>query len=351
MRGKRGACEAQNVRSAQNAQDVQNAQSIREAQDAQDARDVQEGIRRLPRTGGLLGARKLILPDAVPPCASSCPTEASPSSYGWVSGVLPVPRLGDRYLVEFLSETEYRVLAYVDRHGRAFSTEVPFSAPPAREPDVELTDWVERSKTGTCQGSVQVKGDNGAFRKVAQYRCVKGRFALFDSWYAFGEYGENLAYDQALARCYFAFVHRPALCGEAIPDSGLEFVFRSLREESPLVALRGIVCKVRSAENDAVMHPPALARCLADWLEEAGLNEALVATGHAAVDAVGMGNDGVDLDRLIPGEALAQSQSDPLRLIRTTRYANTFYLGVEDDSASVSSRCVWALEAALNRFL
>lgn len=31
--------------------------------------------------------------------------------------------------------------------------------------------------------------------------------------------------------------------------------------------------------------------------------------------------------------------------------ANTFYIGIEDEDARVSERAVWALEAALNRFL
>ena len=364
------------------------------------AQEARKGIYRLKRAGGLLGAGKLVLSDAVPPCvAPPCavppaaalpnvpppdeaagtaqggsrgvgaapasvsaqapvpaasqpappqtagPASAPASAYGWVVGAHPAPRRNDRYLVEFLSETEYRLLAYADRYGRAFSTDAPFAAPPAREPDVELVDDAKQPEAGVRQGSVQVRDADGTRRQVAQYRCAKGRYELFDSWYDFGAHAQNLTYDQALARCYFAFVHRPALCGVAVPDSGLEFVFRSLLEGPPLAAMRGIVCKVRSAERDAAMRPPALARCVADWLVEAGLDEVLAATGHAATDAAG------DFGQLGLEELAQEHGSEPLRLVQTARYADTFYLGVEDESAAVSPHHVWALEAALNRFL
>ena len=304
----------------------------------------QQGIYRFKWTKGFLGSGKLVLPDAVPPCSSQ-PLAAS--SYGWVTGGLPAPHRDDRYLVEFLTDTEYRLVAYVDRFGRAFSTNEPLSSPPAREPDVMLAKYPEQPEAGVEIGCVQVRDADGTSREVAQYRCIKNSYTLFDSWYDFGPYGEGLPYDQALARCYFAFVYRPALCGTAVPDRGLDFVFRRLRDDAPLAALRAIVRQVRCAESDAVMRPPALARCLAGWLEEAGLDEVLVAAGYPAG-----GVSAADLEGavVLPSEP-ENPKSDPLRLVRTARYANTFYIGIEDEDARVSERAVWALEAALNRFL
>ena len=276
----------------------------------------QQGIYRFKWTKGFLGSGKLVLPDAVPPCSSQ-PLAAS--SYGWVTGGLPAPHRDDRYLVEFLTDTEYRLVAYVDRFGRAFSTNEPLSSPPAREPDVMLAKYPEQPEAGVEIGCVQVRDADGTSREVAQYRCIKNSYTLFDSWYDFGPYGEGLPYDQALARCYFAFVYRPALCGTAVPDRGLDFVFRRLRDDAPLAALRAIVRQVRRAESDAVMRPPALARCLAGWLEEAGLDEVLVAAGYPAG-----GVSAADLEGavVLPSEP-ENPKSDPLRLVRTARYANT----------------------------
>ncbi len=67
--------------------------------------------------------------------------------------------------------------------------------------------------------------------------------------------------------------------------------------------------------------PPALVSCLAHWLTEAGLDK------------------------------LAGVKDEALRLVRTVRYANTYYLGVEDGEAPITIETVWAIEAALNRFL
>ena len=195
----------------------------------------QQGIYRFKWTKGFLGSGKLVLPDAVPPCSSQ-PLAAS--SYGWVTGGLPAPHRDDRYLVEFLTDTEYRLVAYVDRFGRAFSTNEPLSSPPAREPDVMLAKYPEQPEAGVEIGCVQVRDADGTSREVAQYRCIKNSYTLFDSWYDFGPYGEGLPYDQALARCYFAFVYRPALCATAVPDRGLDFVFdacATMRRSPPYV--------------------------------------------------------------------------------------------------------------------
>ena len=50
-------------------------------------------------------------------------------------------------------------------------------------------------------------------------------------------------------------------------------------------------------------------------------------------------------------DKLAGVKDEALRLVRTVRYANTYYLGVEDGEAPITIETVWAIEAALNRFL
>ena len=278
-----------------------------------------DGTYRLGAAGLIMGAKRRVLEEAVPPIPAL--QDAPALSYGWLSKGLATPATGGLYAVEFLEKRDVRVLAYVDPFGRAFTTGEPSTVPPAREPDLSFAKFSDQPTAGQEAGCVYVRGADGSKVEVAQYRCSNGRYALFDSWYDFGSYGTNLTYDDAMVRAYFAFVHRPSLGAPPVPERGLSAVHERLRTDEPLSALRSIVADVRSTEDDPALRPPALVSCLARWLAEAGLEE------------------------------LDDVKDEALRLVRTIRYANIYYLGVEDEDAGISMKTVWALEAALNRFL
>ena len=123
----------------------------------------------------------------------------------------------------------------------------------------------------------------------------------------------NLTYEDAMARAYLAFVLRPSLGAPSVPERGIGGVFERLKGDKPLTAMRSIVEDARCAEDDPVCKPPALVSCLAHWLTEAGLDK------------------------------LAGVKDEALRLVRTVRYANTYYLGVEDGEAPITIETVWAL--------
>ena len=290
-----------------------------------------EGVYRIDGAAALLGAVRRELPGAVPPVVAPVAdgisnvaphADAPTASYGWVGGACPAPNKGDRYVVEFTGKHEFRILAYLDRYGRAFTTDCPLTSPPARVPDLNLARFPEQERAGEERGCVEVRDSEGE-RQVAQYACKRDRYALSDSWYDFGPYGADLAYDDVLARAYLAFVHRPATGGFPVPERGVGFVFAALREHKLLPGLRSIVRTVRAAEADPVLRPPALAAALARWLGEAGFGRL----------------EALDLP------------DDALRLVRTVRYADTFYVAVDDEETPVMRREVWALEGALNRFL
>lgn len=295
-----------------------------------------QGVYKFKWARGLFGASKLMLPDAVPACAGGAPLA---SMFGCVAGAHEAPNRGDRYVVEFLNGKEYRILAYIDRYGRVFSVDEPIFAPPAREPDLMIAKFEEQDDANIQTGCVQVRDAEGSMRQVAQYSFADAKYTLFDSWYDFGPYAQDLPYDVALARCYLAFVHRPKLYGATVPSRGLASLHQHLKDEKPLAALGSVVRDVRAACADPVMRPPALACCFARWLEEAGLEEALSSAEALPVVASLLGADGETVVR------------EPLRLVRTTRYANTYYLGVEDEENAPSQKTIWALEAALNRLL
>lgn len=279
----------------------------------------QDGAYRLGAAELLMGAKRRVLEYAVPLIPAVQDTLAL--SYGWLSKGLATPATGGMYAVGFLGKNDVRVLAYIDPFGRAFTMSEPSTVPPAREPDLSFAKFFDQPKVGEEAGCVYVRGADGSKVEVAQYRCSNGRYTLFDSWYDFGPYGTNLTYDDAMTRAYFAFVHRPFLGAPPVPERGFNAVHERLRTDKSLSALRSIVADVRSTEDDPALRPPALVSCLARWLAEAGLEE------------------------------LDDVKDEALRLVRTIRYANTYYLGVEDEDAGIPTKTVWALEAALNRFL
>lgn len=278
-----------------------------------------DGRYHLGAAEALFGVKRNVVEGAVPPVPDA--QDASASSFGWIAKGLPLPATGGSYAVEFLDKNDVRVVAYLDPFGRAFSLHEPSTVPPAREPNLTFAKVSNQPTPGEELGRVYVHQNDGSKVEVAQYRCARDRYTLFDSWYDFGPYGSNLAYNDVMARAYFAFVHRPALGAPQVPERGLDGVHERLRGDKPLTALRTLVADVQRAEADPVYRPPALASCLARWLIEAGLDK------------------------------LDDVKDEAVRLVRTTRYANTYYLGVEDADADIPQNVVWGIEAALNRFL
>lgn len=268
----------------------------------------------------LIGVSYRVLESAVPPLSEG--DDEPVGSFGWIGGACEAPNRGDRYVVEFLGKRDFRILAYVDRYGRAFTTDVPVTMPPARTPDLDFARFSEQPLEDEERGCVEVFDDSDK-RQVAQYVFRRGRYTLFDSWFNFGGLGEDLVYDDVMARAYFAFVYRPAHGGAPVPARGMEKSVSGLRDGRLMPALRGVVSIVDQAERDPALRPPALLSCLSRWLDEAGFKQ---------IDARG-----------VPDNAL--------RLVRAKRYSDTFYISAGNETKIVSTREIWALEGALNRFL
>ena len=311
-----------------------------------------EGLYRILRKGGLFGPRVRMLPGAVAGLgagealgegAGGRDGASSFPQYGWVRSLLPAPRKDDAYLVEFVSPDAFRIWGYADRFGRAFVTSRPLVAPPARDADIvfvkdavggaphaadpaSASPRFRRDAKAPASGCVQLRDKQGA-REVARFRRENGCYTLFDSWCDFAENASGLAYDDALARCFFAFSFRPLLGGAAVPARGLDGILARLEGETPFAALIEVVHGIRQAAIDPAMRPPALALLLAGWLDDIGAEKVLAAAQ--------------------PGE----TGQAPLRLVRTARYANTFYVGKATPDVDFPERDVWSIESALNRFL
>lgn len=343
-----------------------------------------EGVWRICRKGGLLGPRVRVLPgavaktptpsagvfaqegavadasgrqdaarvpaggDAAPEAraASATDDDAAYPQYGWVRSLLPAPRKDDSYLVEFLSADTFRIWGYADRYGRAFVCDRPLAAPPARDADIVLVKvagdecpsraggtavgadhlFAASQRDGAALGFVQLRDAHGV-REVARICRERGRYSLFDSWCDFGPAGVGISYDDALARCFFAFSFRPLLGGANVPARGLSSILGRLESDAPFVALIEIVHGIQQAVLDPAMRPPALAMLLATWLDDVGA------------------------ERVLAAARLGAHGAPVLRLVRTARYSNTFYIGKTDPDDPFPDRDIWAMESALNRFL
>lgn len=270
----------------------------------------------------LMGVRKCVLKGAFTPISDEPYLSENLNDFGWVSKGLPLPPTGGSYVVEFIDKSHVYILAYVDPYGRAFATTKPVSIPPARVPDMSLVKDTSRVQAEDVSGVIEVLEADGATREVAHYRCEANSYGIYHSWYDFGEYGVRLPYEDVMARAFIAFLYRPSLGAPQVPSLGFEEVFGCLSKPGfipcckALQQLESRVCK------DEALRAPVLFECLMRWLTQSGL-EPLLAMGLA---------------------------DDAIRLVRTMRYAGTYYLALEE-ADGVSTEMLWGLEGALNRFL
>ncbi len=235
-----------------------------------------------------------------------------------------LPTSGGAYLVEVSEEGSMCILAYLDLYGRAFTTAVALTAPPAREPDMLIAPY-EDSETlvAESQNYVYVSEEWGFRREVARCEQVENTWRIFDSWYHFGRDGENLSLLEALGRAYLAFVYRPQMGACEIPARGFAYVTDCLQEDRVLGGMRALVNLIDEAKHDVAFRPPALVSCFVRWLHEAGLED--------------LAEKGIE--------------DNALRLVYTANHAETYYLCMAGEGPLVPERKLWALESVFNRYL
>lgn len=281
------------------------------------------GLYQMSRTALLLSKQQK-LTGAVPSCGAFIPAH----QYGLIEGGLPSPGKADRYIVEFVGGKMLRIIAYVDDYARVFTTSCPVTRPPATEPDLSLASYPEQKNDGTERGVIQVLCSDGVTRRAAEYCSKKGLYSVEGSWFDFGSFGKNLSFVELLARTYLAFVYRPIVCNTHPPLFGIGNVESALTQEKPLDAMESIAEATKTADADPSLVVPALERCLVRWLHEAGVGTEALRPLRLAV------------------------KGNPLRLVRTIKYADLFYLGSNDEEETAGhQKAIWELEAALNRFL
>lgn len=277
------------------------------------------GIYRIGKAERLWSCRKDVMDGAVAEVEPGIPP--ANARFGWFKGAIPTPPSGGFYVVEFLDDQKVRVLAYVDMFGRAFTTETGFEQPPAQESDLCIANMEEYS----VKGDIFVRNDESGLIKCASFeRSGSGqnaKYTIKDSWYDFEGHGKRLHYYDLMTRAYLAFVYRPTLGKASIPF-GIQDVYRTLVRNPLLPALVRVIEKEQQAEADALITAhPLIAK----------LRERLMAVG-------------------VPDLAAKENAEDALYLIRTERYADTFFIGRSDPTFEVDETAIWEIEAAINLF-
>lgn len=292
---------------------------------------------RLQRGRGFSRARIKVLDHPFGPVLGG-PVAHSPLAtlgpIGWVSGGLPAPFRDDAYLVEFVSADEVRILAYMDGFGRVFTAVEPVEAPPARPAAVEFERTDEGPEGGDVTGIVWVRDvafdPQADLRPVARFTRINRRYRIFDGWYDFSSVLDSDTYFDALARAYLAFVFRAAVLDAPVPSLGLDTLWNLLSVSHALRGLRAALLMIDRAESDPALRVPALVRLFGRWLHEAGFTD--------------------ETSRLLL-RGVTDEETGPVRLVRTRRYANTYYLSREEGSEGIGEQFLWQVEAALNRLL
>ena len=269
------------------------------------------GAYRLSHTAMLITVSRRVLDDAVP-------SQLSNASFGWLRGAFPAPDPTGLYLVEFIDRTTVRILAYADRGGGVYRTGDPIEQLPESEPALRMARFNEQKDDGAERGVIEVVQENGKSSVVARYVFRDERFGLEGSWFDFGEHAAGLSYDDALARCYFAFVHRSDLGGMKLESCGISGIDRALNRASFVRALHSVMDEVHRANEAAGVAAPALARYLVRMLDDA----------HAG-----------DLSE----------QADELNLARSIRYSDLYYIVPQSNELlHVSGNELSAIESALD---
>lgn len=277
------------------------------------------GVYRIGKAERIWSCRKAVMDDAVAEVEPDVPP--ANARFGWFKGAIPTPsNEGDFYVVEFLDDQKVRVLAYVDKYGRAFTTETGFERPPAQPQDL----FIALAEGSSSKGTIFVRGEDGSpiacapFTKSGSGQNAK--YTIGETWYDFKNHGKRLHYYDLMTRAYLAFVYRPTL-GKATLPFGIDEVYRALAQDDLLPALNEVITRTNKAEADHLV------------------------TVHPAVSKLSQRLTSVGIPTLA-----TENEDAELRLIRTAQYANTFFVRDMDESSPLPESTIWEVEAALNLF-
>ena len=247
--------------------------------------------------------------------------DGTPREFGWIADALPQPQGQGRYIVEFLDKAHVRILAYMDWFGHVYATREPITELGDLQPLLEFARFKQWDEDGVERGFAQVLLPDGDTRRVVTYQCAGGRYDLLGSWYDLGEHARDLTYCDALCRIYIAFVVRHDEADAPYPACGISFIDEAFLRFPAGRALAWIVEQVECGYAHEHFRVPALAQMLAELIEHA--NESCA----------------------------VYPEDENLRLVRTSKYADLYFVGAANDAPFWLKRYARIMEASLNRVM
>lgn len=262
-----------------------------------------------------------------------------------------------------------RPVAYVDAYGRAFAAASPLTAPPAATPEARLLFG-----EGAARGHVQVQVGRERTAALAQVELLEnGTARLTSSQLKLGDAAfEPLPVPQLAALAFAAFNHLPGRAGVSLSSAGVQTALDHLRTTDLEEALRNVLADADQADAHPLLAAPGVLAHTARELRAAGLGSLRLSDLSASQDQRPNGLPfvlgalpGMDLAEVLrsalegalPGHVLmggvpSQAAGAPsVRLVRTSAYANTFYVGFDRNQVSDEGALrLLEAESVLNRF-
>lgn len=318
------------------------------------------------------------------------PGQPEALSYSLVYDGLPVPPGAVGYLVEHPAgfvvgsragngtrPERVSVVAYIDAYGRVFSAGSFQAVPPARTPDVQFKHYVDRSARAGC---IEVAVGRGHMARLAEYaENPDGSLTIVGSRVELGNAARTAGLPLAAAVAFLALWLFPRNEGVSLASVSVKETLGHLRTSDLFEALDALDADARQGEGHPLLLPPGILAYTARNLREAGLVN-LKASDLAEHDPFAAGGPAAPTPFLsllggprptgvgdlmaamraafeasgVPGLAvLGEGIAEPrVRLVRTSAYANAFYVGFDRRQVSVEgARKLLEAESLLNRFV
>lgn len=271
------------------------------------------------------------------------------------------------------------VVAYVDEFGRAFSVGSLQAMPPACAPDVQFKHYTDEALHGGC---VEVATAGGRLARLAEYdEGAKGAIHLVGSRVHLGDAANVSSLAEAVAVAFVALWLLPRSQGVSLSSVSVKDILAHLRTPDLFAALDAILTDAGAAEDHPLLAPPGVLVYLVHNLRLAGLANLKAADlmPHESWGGMPHGAGAPFIDGLpgmheaptgslmaamraafeasgIPGLGLLGAGAGPaepkVRLVRTSSYANAFYVGFDRRHVSAEgARKLLEAESLLNRFV
>ena len=341
---------------------------------------------------------------------SAVPGQLADERYGCVSRGIPMPAEGLGYLVSDAGNRLVRIHAYVDAFGRVFIADGPVAMPPAVPPDLQIKAYSDegaeprarkRSAVRSAKpdeevrGSIEIAVPKARPLRVGEFSCRRDRYTVVNSRVELGGAGLGLGLLPLCCVSYLAYCRFPQREGVSLVSSSVRSVMSRLRGHDFFAALTDAYDEACKADSHPRVHAPGVVSYFARMVRDGdltGLTASGVASGQpegqiddealegivrsldfsgpVSIEQAGELLGGVDISELLRsfldsmgiqgvqvlGAKAGRNGSTPeppdVRLVRTTGYANTFYLGFDRSLVSQEGLSkLFEAEGVLNRFL